>query len=772
MAIDLVVDNTQSAVVPGSKLDYALRYAAIGWHIFPAQYIVNGACTCGKADCDRAGKHPLTPAVPFGQSQATTDPEQIKKWWQRYPDANIAFIPAKSDLVVIDIDPRNGGHYTIDQLESEHGPLQSDVMAFSGGGGEHRIFDLPKGMALPGKLGKGIDIKANGYIIVEPSNHISGGHYEWEASSSPLDGAIASPLPDWLRDIARVVHVTDDAVAAPTHAISEYDVSEIVAALRFIDSDDRETWLNVGMAIHNDIGGSLGFDMWSEWSKTSHKYKQHDQYKTWKSFKLKGIAGITKLTIFKLAMDAGWHNAGTQKPAVPDVVIDIGIDQLYKAPEKQPDFITHSATRAPGVLGRVQDYYDATAKISQPMFAVQAALGCGSTMLGRMFATEYGDYTSLYFLNIAGSAKGKEHIKTVTEEVLMACGMENLIAGNGYTSQAAVFNVLRYQPSHITVVDELGIFLETANNKNNYISKTATKTLMEAIGRNRGVMRNQAYADRDSKEQRKESVVRPAITLQTMTTPSTFYKNLTLDQIADGFLGRFILHHSKMPRTVPSRTKLIPVYHEIIDWAKAITDRLVAVDPANTRASVDNAPDPIVLRFSQSAENTLNQFAHDMVELMNTLEQSGIEATAGRAAEFASRLSLIAALAVDPYAETISHHCAEWACSYMRDRTLELVSEVKENMQGSQFAADKRTILHLLRQSGDRGITKREFARNPLTSRFRDKEFAELMDNLMSAGLIAYGNVREGKPGKKRDAWFAIGDDAHDDSHDDHLNAD
>ena len=106
----------------------------------------------------------------------------------------------------------------MEQIEAEHGALRSDVLAYTGGGGEHRVFSAPSDLGgLPGKLGPGIDVKLNGYIIVEPSGHVSGRSYTWEGESDPLNGAVPSPLPDWLRGFSAPVSQapTQAAIVAP-----------------------------------------------------------------------------------------------------------------------------------------------------------------------------------------------------------------------------------------------------------------------------------------------------------------------------------------------------------------------------------------------------------------------------------------------------------------------------------------------------------------------------------------------------------------------------
>jgi hypothetical protein len=313
-----LVHNADEPVDAASPLGYALRYAAIGWHVFPLWPTADGACACGDAKCKSAAKHPIPTLAPLGQNNATTDAETIKRWWHKRPDANIGVYLAPSRLCAIDIDPRNGGLDTIEALERQHGAIESEVVQITGGGGEHRVFQLPPSVqSLPGKLGPGVDVKLNGYIVAEPSVHISGRRYGWEAASDPLEGAIPSPLPDWLRDLAGPASkaVPLESVPCP---LTDAQVAEVVEALEWVDADDRDSWLRVGMALHNDLAGQRGFDVWCEWSRKSPKFDAADQMRVWRSFKRRGIEGVTRSSIFAMAQSAGWKNTGPKpEPVAP-----------------------------------------------------------------------------------------------------------------------------------------------------------------------------------------------------------------------------------------------------------------------------------------------------------------------------------------------------------------------------------------------------------------------------------------------------------------------
>src|SRR5690606_35256191 len=162
----------------------------------------------------------------------------------------------------------------------------------------------------------GVDIKLNGYIMAEPSNHLSGSQYGWEASSNPLDGVVPSPLPDWLRGQFSQTGAKITLPDSPIKPLSPQDRADLTAALKHIPSDDRDTWVQVGMALHSTGAGSEAFALWDQWSQTSHKYDPVDQTRVWHSFRNRGLSGVTKATIFKMAQDREWENPAKKKAAV------------------------------------------------------------------------------------------------------------------------------------------------------------------------------------------------------------------------------------------------------------------------------------------------------------------------------------------------------------------------------------------------------------------------------------------------------------------------
>lgn len=291
-----------------SLLDSALFYASLGWRVFPTHAVINGRCTCGDQDCPSPGKHPR---IAGGLNSATTDQDQIRWWWSKWPDANVAIQTGHiSRLVVLDIDPRNGGDISLESIEKF---IPDTVVQLTGGGGTHFLFAYPPGdvrVKSRGNILPGIDIKADGgYIIASPSTHISGGTYEFEASSEPSEEFMPVLVPDGIVEMLDLY--TDDEnielQASEDHPFSELERNKIADALRYITPDDRDDWLRVGMAIHHENGGDDAFDIWNEWSQTtkSGNYNARSQVTVWRSFKHKKRQ-VTIDTLFHDARKNGW----------------------------------------------------------------------------------------------------------------------------------------------------------------------------------------------------------------------------------------------------------------------------------------------------------------------------------------------------------------------------------------------------------------------------------------------------------------------------------
>ena len=183
-----------------SMLTWALRYVSQGWAVLP---VAPG----DKVPAVRGGR---------GVYDATTNAAMVRHIWTRWPRNNIGIAggPA-SGLLVLDVDPRNGGDETLGTLERRFGALPLSPRVLTPGGGQHLYFRHPSEfLRTRSTLGDGLDVKGNGgFVIAPPSIHPNGGRYTWDVGALPSETPVADP-PTWLLEL-----LTKGAASRP-HALA------------------------------------------------------------------------------------------------------------------------------------------------------------------------------------------------------------------------------------------------------------------------------------------------------------------------------------------------------------------------------------------------------------------------------------------------------------------------------------------------------------------------------------------------------------------------
>jgi hypothetical protein len=139
----------------------ALAYARCGWPVFP--------CRPGRKE----------PATRSGFRDATVDDDQIKYWWERQPDANVAIATGAPGPDVLDVDqhgPAGNGFPAYRQLKTAGLLDGAGAVVATPGGGLH-VYFAGSGQAC-GRLPRlHLDFRANGGYVLAPPSQISGKQY-------------------------------------------------------------------------------------------------------------------------------------------------------------------------------------------------------------------------------------------------------------------------------------------------------------------------------------------------------------------------------------------------------------------------------------------------------------------------------------------------------------------------------------------------------------------------------------------------------------------
>jgi hypothetical protein len=761
-----------------SVLDHALAYAHHGYDVLPL-YGINalGQCVCGRKNCLSPGKHP---AVQHGAKDASSDSSVITEWFSDGASLNVGLWMG-DEFLTIDGDPRNGSAATLERIEACHEELPYTVNAISGGGGPHWLYRIPesaRGAPMVKTLGPGVDvITGNRYIVVEPSLHASGKRYQWK-DEGPHEGAAPTEVPQWL---LRLLQQSAPAllVDASTPTLSKQRCQEIASALAIIPADcNRDLWVRIGMALHHESDGSRqGFALFHDWSSTGgDKYKGlSDCWPRWQSF-AGAKQSVTIQTVFKLAYEAGWPGFTAVDN---DVVIDF--DALNKpgpstsismpAPYvPAQSSVPEGLLVPPGLLAEITQYINRVSSKPQPAFATSTALALGSIAMGRRYMTAKRNHTGLYILHVGVAGCGKEDVKRIMLRFLRPANLERLLVGSGYTSKGAIFTALEEQPAHLAIVDEFGDFLEACRDTGQSHLRMSVATLKEAFSSDTTVYPQVYSRQQDKGNDRAKNnnqsgnvgqngIINPSITLIGMTTPKSFYANLTDRQIEGGFMSRMLVIQSDTGHQIYADPELEGPPKYLVErieqlYFKVPTEGipLPALDLPGTLGTEHT------IGISNAALECFRIFDQDIVTQQQSLYEDGLDPLLVRSREKAMRIAAICAgfKSQDEldaaWAPTIEQTEAEWAIDWVRYWDLRMVESMRDYMIRSEYQELYERMLDAIRKAGPRGLTdyglKHKLRSIPIDTQ------AKLVKHLSGARKISQINIKT--RGRTRVAWVAI----------------
>jgi hypothetical protein len=268
----------------------ALEYARRGWYVFP----------CRERDSEpfwdsKKGKERVmiakSPYIAGGFEAATRDENQIKDWWETYPEAAIGIACGASELIVLDIDIKEGrkGYDNWMNLNvSDAGALHSITPSR----GMHIVYSGKTNSRANIKVG--LDLRSDGAYIVAPPSYI----YvcgEKRAYKSVDDwNRIPVEVPS---DLVSRLDLLTRGEREKRESAKQYPVDDLAVTIRKAKAalkklpphycDDYFLWVDVGLALKSL--GEAGFTLWNDWSKGSSKYDYDACADRWDGFKPREI---------------------------------------------------------------------------------------------------------------------------------------------------------------------------------------------------------------------------------------------------------------------------------------------------------------------------------------------------------------------------------------------------------------------------------------------------------------------------------------------------
>ena len=734
-------------------LEAALRYAELGWHVFP---IAPG------------GKTPITT---HGVKDATTDTEQIKAWWAMWPDANIAVACGRaSGIFVGDIDITSSEDINGIKSLREFDELPCTIKQITPRGGFHAFFKSLNPPANRNSFRPGIDIRGDGYyVVLAPSVRADGKRYTWEEGCSPWDRPLAE-FPDFLRPTVKAPRVTPAATAqlVATQTAQHSDdtmrrASAYLAAcepaiqgqaghdkLLYAASRMVHGFLLTDVQAYGILANEYNPRCVPPWDLTS----QSDE----KDFRRK----VTEVRKLQPQHEPGWlindSDYSSGNFSGESCVVDIPA-LLHKAEYSSGGFqfqrnesplertgskgVTMEVREVElrflcqptGLLGEMCAWLNTTSLRQQPFLSLAASLTFLGALFGRKIKDELGSRTNLYCMGVAPSSAGKQHALNQIRNLCAATGCVELLGGDYIASDSAIEERISRSPVTLFLWDEIGHLLAHIRSGASRNHAQVVSLLMKLYSSAGSMYLGREYAEAE----RQRSVIQPCCCIYGTSTPERFTSGISPEELQDGWLSRCLVFHSGSnppknrnadfsARIPESITRQVQAWNDFAVEREAGSELLKYVTPGYCEAP----PEQRLVSSLRDAEKVFISFDN---------ESSGygrkhplLACLWGKGEENARRIALIVAAGDSFDNPVITRAIANYACRLVRYLLISFGEEIAPEIVSSEAERSKRKIYRVIKATGTRGITMQHLTRATRWSNQKGRR--DMLNDLIAAGDI------------------------------------
>lgn len=762
-------------------LDHALKYAAMGWHI-----------------------HPLVPRqkVPItkhGVKDATTDEKQIRAWWKKWSDANIAVACGKkSGIYVVDVDiNKEKGISGIESLR-EFPPLPETIKQITPGGGFHVFYRAINAPVNRNTFRPGIDIRGGGYyVVITPSIHPNGSCYNWSDSLAPWQIEPAE-FPDFMRPSVKAPWSNTKLIVYPTRLpdndTQQGNDTQQRASLYLAECDpavqgggghSRLLWAAVALVHGFLLSENQAIDLLiCDYNPRCEPPWNLSNPKDLKDFRRK-VKEARKLIPKE---QPGWL---LNDPAYAPVdVTNVDVDALIKSAEnpqtvdgfrevvKKPLDKTHGIgywfgggreekaneqtnkktessvdrghgddsinselnflAHPTGLLGRLCSWINKTAMKEQPLLTLACTLTFCGALFGRKVRDELGSRTNLYCMGVAKSSAGKFHALKQVRRLCTAVGCLNLLGGDDWSSDSAIEKKLSEQPTTFFLCDEIGHLLSSIKTSGGYHQVKIIPLLMKLWSAAGSVYTGKEYAEDD----KQRTLIQPCCCIYGCSDPYRFAKGITEEELHDGWLSRclvFLTDYDPPKKYIPETPVPLDIVDSVREWALREEDYSIKKDdisPFVQGSTIGMTPVP-PKQFVIPTDSFAKQIFinFDKEAVLIGRRTPRFDCLWRKAEEIARRIAVIVAASESFNNPKITQAIADYSCRLMRFLLNDFSQKMAITITNSQVDLLKYQLLTIITKAGIKGCLARDLTRGTRDAIKRQR--SDSISDLIEAEEIA-----------------------------------
>lgn len=420
-----------------------------------------------------------------------------------------------------------------------------------------------------------------------------------------------------------------------------------------------------------------------------------------------------------------------KKDKADDDLPVIDFDKLSKSDSIKNDeesfAIPEHLLNPPKILNVIKDWQLETARRSQPVFAVNAALSFISTIAAQKVETETGLQTNIYFVSLGGTGSGKEHGRKCIKQLLNAVNRTEHLGSEEIASGQGLLTSVANNPTALFQLDEFGDFMRHVNDDKGGHKRSIITNLMKLFSSAGTILGGTAYADSSNKPSR--NIEYPCVNLHATSTQSRFFDNVSSDDALSGYLNRLIIcetNNSLPQRNRRAKKKKVP--QQVLDW---YSDFSTFVSKSAGNLSAKMGDNPHTVEITKDAYSIFDDIADLVDRKIIENEKNGFAALWNRVEEHIFKVSLVLSVACSPSQPVIDAQCAEWSRDYVIFWLNRTITSCKVNINDGIFDKACKQVIEVIKSNPKFGASLRELTQ-------QSRAFRALNGKSMRFDVLSY----------------------------------
>ena len=391
--------------------------------------------------------------------------------------------------------------------------------------------------------------------------------------------------------------------------------------------------------------------------------------------------------------------------------------------------------RAPGLIEEIMHNYNQVSASWLPELAFASALNVLSVaMAGKVKMKDTGSVPCTFSIGLAPSGSGKDFGRKLSEEILIAAGMQEKLGPEMISSAEGFVKVMQDQPTVLFQIDEAAEMFGEMANQNSHMKKLGAVMKIAYSKAGSKMWKPNARADKANNV----VVENPHPVIFCMTTAERFWPSFDAASVGDGLLGRLLVfeqdgYDKRLRRIYRQPDPTDSIIGQVAKWRGEgnLPETVARVKPMewpmteNAREMyLDYCDEIVVKRNSGNIDDALFSRTPDKICIMALL-------FAG------SRLG-------PDKNGTVNADDMRRAIEIVKRLTYRVLDRVKTSVSHNEVEKSRKYVIsQLSKQTGDRIEVGKI---STITQRLRSPERREILKDLLDSRLI---EIVENKAGKQ-----------------------